>query len=266
MINQTEGRRYILARLIVFLALGIQLAMCWPGSWFSRLTSSIASVDPGREPDLRLLQESRGPKNVNNESKKIRMRAYRITEIRGRMYSNWIVLEDVERGVFRVASSNGGSGGVPTHDPSNTRNALNALMQEWQRNFSSVPFKTLLPLATADSIDGAVAQAEIRRKKLRELARQLRAGLPLPEDFMRAGQSSEPPIIAEAGEPRSDEEWDRRLRRADKKVSDYGGGRRMKWKPKGRTPAGRKCDVLTFDGSEEILAGEKSVEVPTKAK
>lgn len=38
----------------------------------------------------------------------------------------------------------------------------------------------------------------------------------------------------------------------------------MKWKSKGRTPAGHRCEVLTLDGSEEMLVGEKSVELPSK--
>ena len=201
---------------------------------------------------------------MNSESKIIRMRAYRIIEIRGGKYSNWIVLEDVERELFRVSSSYGGSLGVGKHDPSDTRNALIALKNDWHRNFSSVPINTLLPLAPANSIDRAIAQAEIRRKKLWELARQLKAGGSVPEDIRRAGQSSDPPIMVVESEPLSAEESDRKLQRSAKELRDYGGGRQMKWKSKGRTPAGRRCEVLTLDGSEEMLVGEKSIELPSK--
>jgi hypothetical protein len=119
-------------------------------------------------------------------------------------------------------------------------------------------------MAPADSIDRAIAQSEIRRKKLWELVRQLKAGGSVPEDIRPAGQSSEPPIMIVPSKPPSDEELDRERQRSEKELWDYGGGRQMKWKSKGRTPAGRRCEVLTLDGSEEMLVGEKSVELPSK--
>ena len=190
------------------------------------------------------------------------MRAYRIIEIRRREYSVWMVIEDVERELFSVGSTYGGSLGVPKHDPSNTRNALIALREEWRRNFSSVPpINTLLPRAASDSIDRAIAQAEIRRKKLWELARQLKTGS-VPEEIRRARQPSDPPIMI-IGEPASDQEFESKLQRFEKELRDYGGGRQMKWRPKGRTPAGRRCEILTLEGSEEMLVGEKSVEPPS---
>lgn len=203
---------------------------------------------------------------MNSESKIIRMRAYRIIEIRDRKYSNWIVTEDIEREQFSVASSYGGSLGVPKHDRSDTRNALIALREELRRSFSSVPMNTLLPRAASDSIDRAIAQAEIRSKKLRELAHQSRAGGSVPEDIRAAVQPSEPSImiVPVPSKPPSQEEFDRELQRLDNELREYVGGRQMKWKSKGRTPAGRKCEVLTLDGSEEMLVGEKSVELPSK--
>jgi hypothetical protein len=203
---------------------------------------------------------------MDSESKTIRMRAYRIIEIRGGKFSNWIVTEDIERELFSVGSSYGGSGslGVPKHDPSNTRNALIALREEWRRKFSSVPpINTLLPRAASDSIDLAIAQAEIRGKKLRELARQLKTGS-VPEEIRRGRQPLNPPIVAIESEPTPDQELEHKLQRFEKELKDYGGGRQMKWKSKGRTPAGRTCEVLTFDGSEEILVGEKFVMLPSK--
>ena len=202
---------------------------------------------------------------MNSESKRIRMRAYRIIEIRGRKFSNWIVTEDIERELFSVGSSYGGSlGGAPKHDRSDTCNALVALREEWHRNFSSVPpINTLLPRAASDSIDRAIAQAEIRSKKLWELARQLKTGS-VPEEIRRSRQPSEPLIMAEGSEPPLDQDFEREFQRFEKELKDYGGARQMKWKSKGRTPAGRRCEVLTFDGSEEVLVGEKSVEIPSK--
>ena len=201
---------------------------------------------------------------MNSESKLIRMRAYRIIEIRRRECSVWIVLEDVERKLFRASSSGVGSLGVLTSDPNDTRDALIALRSEWYLRFSPVPINTLLPLVPADSIDRAIAKTEIRKKKLWEVVRQLRAGGSVPEDIRRASQPSDPPIMVARGEPPSDELLHRRLQQSEKELNDYGGGREMKWKSKGRTPAGRRCEVLTLDGSEEILVGEKSVELPSK--
>jgi len=203
---------------------------------------------------------------MDSESKVIRMRVYRIIEIRGREFSNWIVTEDIERGLFSVGSSYGGSLGVPKHDPSNTRNALVALREEWRRKFSAVPpINTLLPRAASDSIDRAIAQAKIRSKKPWELARQLKTGS-VPEEIMRARQPSDPPILITESEPGSDQELERNVQRYEKELKDYRGARQMKWKSKGRTPEGRKCDVLTLDGSEEMLVGEKSVELPGKKR
>jgi len=201
---------------------------------------------------------------MKRESKIIQMRAYRITESRGRKYSNWIVLEDVERKVFMVSSSYGSSSGVPRHDPSDTRDALIALREEWRRNFSPVPIDTLLPLEPANSIDRAIVQAEIRITKLWELARKLKTGRSVPEDIRKASHPSDPPIIVTHSEPRSDQELERKLQRFEKVLTDYQGGKQLRWKSKGRTPAGRTRAVLTLDGSEEMLVGEKSVELPSK--
>lgn len=195
---------------------------------------------------------------MNSEPKTIWMRAYRVIEIRRREYSVWIVLEDVERKLFRASSQ---------ATPYDTRDALIALRSEWHLSFSPVSINTLLPLAHADSIDRAIAEGEIRRMRLRELARQLRAGGPVPEEIRRATQPSDSLIMAEASEPLSREELNRKLQRklqrSEKELRDYLGGRHMKWRPKGRTPAGRKCEILTLDGSEEMLVGEKSVEPPS---
>ena len=86
----------------------------------------------------------------------------------------------------------------------------------------------------------------------------------VPEEIRRAAQPSDPLIMVTESEPTSDKELERKLQRYEKEVKDYGAARQMKWKSKGRTPAGRRCEVLTFDGSEEVLVGEKSVELPSK--
>jgi hypothetical protein len=123
---------------------------------------------------------------------------------------------------------------------------------------------TVLLLVPADSIDQAIAEAEIRQKKVRELARQLEAGGPVPEEIRPANQPSDSSMMVEASEPPFGEELDRKLQRWEKELKEYLGGKQMKWKSKGRTPAGRRCEVLTLDGSEEMLVGEKSVELPSK--
>src|SRR5258705_13987318 len=118
MINRPEDHRFMVALLIVFLALDIPVTACWRGFFLPQPASSIPCIDlVDREPDLHVLEERpRGPANMSSESKTIRMRAYRITEIRRRENSVWIVLEHIERKLFRRSCSHVGSLGVPTHD------------------------------------------------------------------------------------------------------------------------------------------------------
>src|SRR5690348_10112832 len=71
------------ARPIISLALWIPLITFFPTSFSCRLTKAIAYVEPGPAPDSCLLQERPGgPKHMDSESKIIRMKAYRIMEIR----------------------------------------------------------------------------------------------------------------------------------------------------------------------------------------
>jgi len=65
----------------------------------------------------------------------------------------------------------------------------------------------------------------------------------VPSEPEPTGKGSKPVLIAMPGGSPSEEE----------SVWEYAGGKRMDWKPIGSTPAGRKCEVLTFDGSEEVL-------------
>jgi hypothetical protein len=59
------------------------------------------------------------------------------------------------------------------------------------------------------------------------------------------------------------EEDRERTKQMIKEVWEYAGGKRLEWKPIGNTPAGRKCEVLTFDGSEEVVVSPTSIEIPT---
>ena len=193
---------------------------------------------------------------MNNESTPLRMRAFRVIDRRDGNYSKWIVIEDVERAQFRTGSHVSGSsplrGMKAEIDRSDAWDVLNSL-----RNAARFPESDQIHRPLGASIDAAITQDEIRLQELLEWARHgTVAKEPEPN-----GQRSKPIIVAAPDGHTSDDE----LQRMIEEVWDFAGGKRLKWKPIGRTPAGRRCEVLTFDGSEEVLIGTTSVEIPARS-
>lgn len=225
------------------------------------VSSFLAAVD---DPSLSSSQEPVGaPKIMHNESTPLRVRALRVIDRQGGTYSRWIVLEDIERAKFRVGShitfGNGPTKGMKARmDRDDAWDVLSSL-----RNASRFPENTLIHWPGGDSIDAAISQDEVRGQPLWERARALQGKKPIlaPREHEPTGQRSKPAIIAtEDGGPSEEE-----LQQMIKEVWDFAGGKQLKWKPIGRTPAGRECEVLTFNGSEQVLVGPKSVEVATQS-
>ena len=195
---------------------------------------------------------------MNHESTQLRVKAFRVIDRLGGNDSGWIVIEDVERAQFRTGSSI--SGGAPTKrmkatmDRSDAWNVLHFL-----RDAARFPEVRTYEQA-ADSLDAAVSQAEIRMQELQDWS--LRGKVPswaLKERHPIDPKS--PPIAvrpAAPGEGPSEEE----IQRMIQEVWDFAGGKKLRWKRVGRTPAGRQCDVLTFSGSDEVLVTPTGIELP----
>lgn len=245
--------------LAVCLALNCQLAtfvqayqsllLGWIGSSFLAIAN---------EPDPSPTQASAGAHEImNHESTPLRLRAFRVTGRKGGTYSKWIVLEDLQRTQFRVANYVA-FGGAPTRglkqemDKDDAWNVLNCL-----RNATRIPEKDRSHWPTADSIDDAISQEEIRMQELWDQAPHSTAPSSFAREHEPSGKKSKPLAMAIKGSGPSEEE----LQQLIKEVWDFAGGKRLKWRRMGRTPAGRKCEVLTFDGQVELLVGLTSVGV-----
>ncbi|MEW6212452.1 MAG: hypothetical protein AB1631_29270 [Acidobacteriota bacterium] len=207
---------------------------------------------------------------MNHESKPIRMRAFRVVDREERKYFRCIVTEDVERAQFRYGSCS--FGGAPPEedsipeairaeiDRSDAWNALQALREDarFPENDSDE--------SAADSIDAAVSQGKMRLQGLMEMVFQGKIPISDPSEHEPTSKRSEPmamavPVLSSPSEDESQE-----TQRMIDEVWDFAGGKRLEWKPVGNTPAGRKVEVLTFDGSEEVLVGPTSVEIPTRSE
>jgi hypothetical protein len=193
-----------------------------------------------------------------NEHTPFRVRVFRVIDRRDGSYSRWMVFEYIERGKF-LPGSYASFGGHPSkrgkarRDRQDAFDVLNSLKNKARRAVDA----TKLVLG-ADSIDGAVSQGEFHRQQLSDWALHGKA----PGSLSRVGgehvgDAPQRPMMQREVHDDSDDEV---LQRMVKEVWDFGRGRRLRWKRTGRTPAGRECDVLTVDGSEEILVGPNSIE------
>jgi hypothetical protein len=271
--SQIQGRRATI--LALFLAMNGQLAAFTPlmyhplfSGWI--VPSSLAGAD---EPDLSSPEEAVGAhKIMDHESKPIRMRAFRVISLQGRTYSRCILIEDVERAQFRLGSCSFESGAAEEMQAQIDRffEAMQAELDRsdtWKvlhflRYASRFPEDAYRLVLVANSIDAAVSQVERMWQEVREQVSQKYGKIPssVPSEPEPTGKGSKPMIRAVRGGSSSEEG------REQKELWDYAGGKRLEWKPVGNTPAGRKCEVLTFDGSEEVLVGPISIEIPTRSK
>jgi len=196
---------------------------------------------------------------MNKEPLPLRVKALRVTDRRDGIYSRWIVIEYIDQAKFQIAGFVSFGESLPREmktkaDQNDVWNTLNALKTGTRISESNQGL-----LSLGDSIDAAIAQDQIRQEELWDWARHGKAPSWVTAQPETSDQRAKPTIIARPGVEPSEEDFERMT----KEVWEYAGGTRLKWKSIGRTPSGRKCDVLTFDGSEEILVGPTSIETPT---
>jgi len=193
---------------------------------------------------------------------KLRMRAFRVIDFQGGEYYRCLVIEDVGRAQFRIISFSFGGG--RTEEIQTQMDRIYEAMQteidrgdvlevlDFLRNFSRFP-ESYGNQSAADSIDAAVSQYKMRFRKSMERFFPKKIPISVPSEPEPTGKRSKPVLIPmRGGDP------------SDKEVWDYASGKRMYWKTCGSTPAGRKCEVLRFDGSEEVLVCETSLENPVQ--
>jgi len=197
------------------------------------------------------------------------MRAFRVIDFHGGEYYRCIVIEDVERAQFRIGSCSFGGGRTEeiqaqmdrTYEAMQTEidrgDVLDVL--EFLRNASRFPESDGNEPA-ADSIDAAVSQYKMRFRESMERFFPEKIPISVPSEPELTGNGSTPVLIPMLGGSPS-QEGSEQEKQMKKDVWDYAGGKRMDWNPIGSTPAGRKCEVLTFDGSEEVLVGATSLEI-----
>ena len=255
---------WIATLLTACLGLECHLAASFPGRNHSLLGGWIvSSVHAAAE--VRYVSEDsiRESKMMNQTPKTIRMRAFRVSDNRHGNYSKWIVLEDLEIGQFALGPHSG-FGGVPTRgmkatfDREDAWSVLNSLRNALRlRDDPAIQLQVV-----ADSIDTAISQGETRKQEIFDWGLRGKTPSWALKERGPGGKTIEQTITATEGKVPSEEEF----QRLEKEVWDFAGGKRLKWKPIGRTAAGRKCEVLTFEGSEEVLVSPTSLEIPTQPK
>lgn len=210
---------------------------------------------------------------MNHQRKSILLRVYRIIEIRDEVQSQWSVLEDVERTRFRCHGSVSGSNSIKaTYDSIDNWNALNLLRSLTE---SSEDYEQFWP--SGDSIDAAITKSELKMQEIWSRAEQMEAqtenpsqelaNLPVEDntpDSEGEQQSSEEKVygVIRVAEPDECPSYEER-KREEEEIWAYAGGLKLRWKLVEPTPSGRQCEVLTFSGSAEIIAGRSSVYLPT---
>lgn len=80
---------------------------------------------------------------------------------------------------------------------------------------------------------------------------------PRRDEPTAAGKRAKPTIRVIRGPELSEEGRQQMI----DEVWDFAAGSHLEWKPIGRTPAGRKCKVLMFNGAERVLVSLTSIEV-----
>jgi len=214
---------------------------------------------------------------VSRERSPLRLRALRVTVFR-HDGTEWkfIIFEDVDRRRFRASSSSGGAqprkGLKPTLDRLDAWNVLRGL-----RELGRGPEVTR-SYWPADSVDVLVSEQAEWMWKMFDKAEKVRKTSEeqpderAPKTDQVLARGPKPMLVAmpsDAASPRggqSPEEIKQTMDAQMQMVWDYAGGNPWKWKPERPTPAGRKCDVLTFSESEVITPGPTTIKIPRKAR
>lgn len=201
----------------------------------------------------------------------LRMRAFRVIDFQGGEYFRFIVIEDVERSQFRLGRFSF-AGGRTEEMQAQMDQIYEAMKAEIDRDDALEVLESLKDARrfpesgwtdspVADSIDAAVSQGEMRFRESMERFFPGKIPVSVPSEPEPAGQSSAPVVMPMLRGSTSESEHSKQV---IKEVWHFAGGKRLYWKPIRSTPAGRKCEVLTFDGSEEVLVGADSIEIPTE--
>jgi hypothetical protein len=214
---------------------------------------------------------------VSGELAPLRLRALRVTVIRDDG-NGWkfIVFEDVDAHRFQVSSSSGGAkprkGEKAMLDRLDAWDVLRSLREMGRRPEGARSYWE------ADSLDVLVSEEAEQMWKMFDKTDKLRKTSEeqpderAPKTGRVPAKSPKPMIVAmpsDAALPRaglSPEEIKKMFEAQMQMVWDYAGGNPWKWKSKRPTPAGRKCDVLTFSGSEMVTPGPTTIKIPKKAR
>ena len=217
-------------------------------------------------PDLTSSHESAGAqKTMEHKPTQLSMRAFRVVSHQGGLYHKWLIVEDTVRAQFQFVAHSA-SGYRPTKDMKATidrKDAWNVLnsLREAARIAETGSFHSL----TADSIDGAIAQQQTQWQELeKHLSSQAMTSTSVQrrDEPTGAGKRAKPRIRVIRGPELSEEERQQMI----DEVWDFAAGMHLEWRAGRRTPAGHKCEVLTFDGSEKVLVHLTSLEIPSRSK
>jgi hypothetical protein len=198
---------------------------------------------------------------MEHKPTQLSIRAFRVVGRYDGIYHKWVIVEDTVLAQFRFVDHSA-SGYRPTKDMKATidrKDAWNVLnfLREAARIAETGSFHSL----TADSIDGAIAQQQTQWQELKKhLSSQAMTSTSVPrrDEPTGSGKGAKATIGVIRGPELSE---DRRQQMIDE-VWDFAAGSHLEWRPNGRTPAGRKCEVLTFNGAERVLVSLTSVGVP----
>jgi hypothetical protein len=207
---------------------------------------------------------------MRKKPNRLRLRALRVKLMR-EDGAGWtfILFEDVDRHRFRMSSCSGG--GFPRQE----MEAVFDRMDAWSvlrrlREDGRDPEAAKYGWA-GGSLDDVVSKDAAQTWKMTDLARARRASggeeIVTPKEDEAEASQKRPAAMAIAMpsdfDPRglSLEEQRKASDAMMQAVWNYAGGNPWKWESKGLTKAGRRCDVLTFGGSEIVIPGPTSLEI-----
>jgi hypothetical protein len=253
----------IAAMLYLCLVMNAPILVSRPAYWpllRGWITSASGAVIELGDSPLSQVSE-RAQKMIDHESTQLCMRAFRVVRRQGGLYHKWLIIEDTARAQFRSVAYSA-SGYRPTKDMKATIdrddvwNALNSL-----RDAARIAERGSFHPLTADSIDAAIAQEQTERQNRSSQAMPA-TSVPKGDERTGTGKGAKPMISMVRGLEPSEEE----LQRMIDEVWDFAGAMHLEWRAGVRTPAGHKCEVLTFDGSEKVLVHRTFVESPSQSK
>jgi hypothetical protein len=212
------------------------------------------------------------------QSDTMRLRPIRILRVFGTedgQYSRWILIEDSQRArfqqmVYLACVERPRDDFKVQMDRDDIWNILNSL-----RSFALLGFdiaELVVEDGSPNSIDTAVSNSETASwelmKRVQRKINALGEAASRSHDPRGATAGNAAPIdqgtreiVVTPGRARPQQEIERMI----KDTWDFAGGKPL-WRSIGRTAAGRPLEVLTIDGSEELLVGQTSISAPAKSR